>query len=205
MDKPSNGPSDRRRVDRRVVVGLTLAGLVADGCGYLMVNMLSWMGGPVGLAAIMSFTVITGLVLCFLPAKSAASQTNVIGITMTLWMIGSVIVFIWADGVQQRLWIEDTERVAKEYGKGELPPDCQIKGTYRGSVHTPLECKGKVTDIAAWYRSRLGPEWIETGERKEVIFTRTQPNLPDQEIMIFNDFVFVEGTSVIVSPTQTNK
>jgi hypothetical protein len=188
-----------------VIVGLTLAGLVADGVGYLMVNMLSWMGGPVGLAAIMTVTVITGLILCFLPAKSAASQTHVIGLTMTLWMIGSVIVFVWADGVQQRLWIEDTERVAKEYGKGELPPNCQINGTYRGSVHTPLECKGKVTDVAAWYRSRLGPEWTETGEPKKVIFTRTQSNLPDQKIVIFNDFIFVEGTSVIVSPTQTNK
>ena len=205
MDKPSGRPKNKWLIDRRVVVGLTLAGLAIDVCGYLMVNMLSWLGGPVGLGAIVTFTLISGLVLWFLPSRESVSQGSAVGLAMTLWMIGSSVVFILADGVQQRIWIDDTERVAKEFGTGELPPDCQIKGTYWGSVHTPLECTGKVTDIAAWYRSRLGPEWIETGERKEVIFARDQPNRPDQEIRIYSDFIFGNGTSVIVSPTQTNK
>lgn len=204
MEKARSTPSDIRLVDRGVVVGLTVAGLVANGCFYLVANMVSWMGGPFALLATMSLTVATGLALWFLPARRAVSQVSVVGLAAGLWMFVSLIVFIWADGVQQKFWIEDTERVAKAYGLGALPPDCRITGTYRGSVHTPIECKGTVANVAAWYRGRLGPDWVEGTDQRSVIFTRTQPGLPVQKVMIYRDIVFAHGTSVIVSPTQTN-
>lgn len=121
---------------------------------------------------------------------------------MILWPFVSLFLFGSADPIQQKLWIQDTERVAREYGGGELPPGCEITGTYCGSVHTPLECSGSEAELAAWYRARLGSEWKETKERREFTFTRSQPGRPDQVVRVYSEFG--SGTHVLVFPTQTN-
>jgi len=214
VGQASGSTSNKRRLDRRVVVGLVVAGLVLDYLGYMLVNMLSWLGGPFGLFAITAFTILIGAALWFIPVATSIAKGIVLVVAACLWMFGSITVFFWADTVQQRLWIEDTERVAKDYAKGALPPDCGVAGTYRGSLHTPIECSSEVAEVAAWYRSRLGSDWVESTEQLEaglsskqtvVVFTRTRPDHQREKIRIYRDIVFTGGTAVLVSPTQTNR
>jgi hypothetical protein len=190
---------------RAVVACLVVSGLVVDYLGYCLVNMVSWMGGPLALFAIMAYTVVNGLVLWFLPTNSKVVRIVSTVIAMILWPFVSLFLFGSADPIQQKLWIQDTERVAREYGKGELPPGCEITGTYRGNVHTPLECNGSETELAAWYRARLGPEWKETKEEQVFTFRRSQPGRQDQVGMVYYETTFGSGARVLVSPTQTNK
>lgn len=197
--------SKERAKYRAFVACLVVVWLVVDYLGYCVVNIVSWMGGPLALFAIMAYTVVNGLMLWFLPTNSKVVRIVSAVIAMILWPFVSLFLFGSADPIQQKLWIQDTERVAREYGKGELPPGCEITGTYRGSVHTPLECSGSEAELAAWYRARLGPEWKETKEPQRFTFRKSEPGRREQVVMVYNETTFGSGTHVLVSPTQTNE
>lgn len=55
--------SKERAKYRAFVVCMVVAWLVANDFGYCLVNMVSWMGGPLALFAIMASTVANGLML----------------------------------------------------------------------------------------------------------------------------------------------
>jgi hypothetical protein len=196
--------SKERAKYRAFVACVVMAGLFVNFFGYACLNALSWVGGPLALVSTMAYTVISGIVLWFLPKEQEVGWSRAALNTVILWPAVSMVLFFLSDPIQQFLWIKDTERVAREYGKGELPPGCEITGTYRANVHTPLECKGKVPELAAWYRERLGPEWKETKERREFTFTRSRPGQADQVVRVYNEFIYGHGTHVLVFPTQTN-
>lgn len=190
---------------RLLILGLIICGLIGNLVLYGIFNMVSVVGGPVALTGTIVFTLLLGGLLWVIPVKTFGGRLGSVLVASALWAVGSVFLLIALDPVQAWLWKVDTERVAKEYAGGALPPRCEIKGTYRGSVHTPLECKDSVAVVAAWYRSRLGTDWVESREDQDIHFTRQVPGKPKQKISVYRDHFFVKGTAVVVSPTQTNQ
>lgn len=204
MDEPLPQDELDQKGYRKIVAAMTVCGLVANFFMYAFLNMVSVVGGPVACVGTMLFTIIVGLFLWKLPTKKFWRTTAITALAVAIWCPGTLVVFFALDPVQAWIWKFDTERVAKEYAGGSLPPGCVVEGTLRANVHTPLECKDSVAKVAAWYRSKLGPEWVETIDDGEPTFIRQLPGRPRQTIRIYKDDVFVEGTAVLVCPTLTN-
>jgi len=198
-----NDPAPRRRKFRTIVVWITLCGLAIDYVGFSFINIVSAIGGPLALAAILTYTILTGLTLWFLPADRQWFPEPIVTALLLAWPFASFGLVIVADPIQERLWVEDTERVARSYGKGELPPGCYVDSPYRANFYTPIKCDGKVDEIADWYRARLGRGWNETSEKRRVTFSRTANSGEKQEVLIIRTLEL--STEVIVSPTQTNR
>ncbi len=205
MDENPISPKANPTSYRLLILGLIFCGLIGNLVLYGIFNMVSVVGGPVALGGTIIFTVLLGGLLCVIPAKTFAGKLGSVLVASALWAVGSVFLLIALDPVQAWLWKVDTERVAKDYAGGALPPGCEIKGTYRGSVHTPLECKDSVEVVTAWYRSRLAANWVESKDGEDILFTRQLPGKPKQKISVYRDLFFVKGTAVVVSPTQTNQ
>jgi len=202
MQPPEQGVD--RKSYRLAVFTLTVCGLVGNFFIYSLFNMVSVVGGPVACAGTMVFTLLLGSTFWFVPTRTFGGALGALFVAGAVWALGSIALLIALDPVQAWIWKVDTERVAKEYAGGSLPPGCAVEGTYRGSFHTPLECKDPVTTVAAWYRSKLSSEWVETVDDGAVLFTRQVSGNGTQLIRIYKDPVFVEGTAVLVRPTLSN-
>ena len=201
MNTETDLPEVERLQQLERIIRLVLVGLFLDYCGYCGSNTLMWLGGPLGLATIMWFTVIMAVVVWFFPYKEPWNLKRGISTAIWIWPFATAVLFLVADEVQNLIWMADAERVALEYGKGALPPSCKVSKTYRANLHTPIECTDPIRKVVSWYRERLDTDWTESRERGSTVFTRYPGTEPPHIISISSYGV----TNIVVSPTQTNK
>jgi len=112
---------------------------------------------------------------------------------LLIWCATVVPLFALGDQATVAFYRSDTERVARLYGQGALPPGCRVGLPFRAHPETDLECRGSVASVAAFYRSRLAPGWVETRPPGQIKFEKS----PDEFVIVFER----TGTKVVVSPT----